>query len=328
MDRQAIALVGPRIMAQFALNYLGFGWVLAAFQLTYAFFQWPAGYLVDRWNVRRTYAGAVLWWSSAGIATAFAPTLGLLMTFRALVGMGESFNWPCALRVTSGVLPPSDRSLGNGIFNSGAAIGAVLTPLLVTPLAVRMGWRSPFVILGLGGLIWVAVWLMLTRICSPGYRPALPGGDGLGGLHGQLLCFRSGRRPEPHGSGDRVSRRTGQPVRGRIHACCRLDLPGPFRLHSQLYHHRPAPLGRTGRSARVLALWRQGCISAFVFFFREHGQFGSTSECAPWTGSKVFREPLVIAQGSCTHLQDRLGAFGIVPEHLGSFHPVVDLLDE
>ena len=85
------------------------------------------------------------------------------MTFRALLGMGESFNWPCALRVTAGVLPPSDRSLGNGIFNSGAAIGAVLTPLIVTPLAVRMGWRSPFVILGLGGLIWVAVWLMLTR---------------------------------------------------------------------------------------------------------------------------------------------------------------------
>jgi MFS transporter, ACS family, hexuronate transporter len=61
MDRQAIALVGPQIKAQFALDYLGFGWVLAAFQLTYAFFQWPAGYLVDRWNVRRTYAGAVLW---------------------------------------------------------------------------------------------------------------------------------------------------------------------------------------------------------------------------------------------------------------------------
>ena len=162
MDRQAIALVGPQIKAQFALDNRGYGWVMAAFQLTYAFFQLPAGYLVDRWNVRRTYASAVLWWSGAGIATAFAPNLGLLMTFRSLLGMGESFNWPCALRVTSGVLPPSDRSLGNGIFNSGAAIGAVLTPLLVTPLAVHMGWRYTFVILGFGGLIWVAAWLILT----------------------------------------------------------------------------------------------------------------------------------------------------------------------
>jgi MFS transporter, ACS family, aldohexuronate transporter len=163
MDRQAISLVGPEIKAQYGLDNLGFGWILLAFQLTYAFFQWPAGYLVDRWSVRGTYAGAVLWWSLAGIATAFAPTLGMLMALRALLGVGESFNWPCALRVTSGVLPPADRSLGNGIFNSGAAIGAVLTPLIVPYMALKLGWQSPFVILGLGGLAWVLAWSVLTR---------------------------------------------------------------------------------------------------------------------------------------------------------------------
>ncbi|MGC8641483.1 MAG: MFS transporter [Isosphaeraceae bacterium] len=163
MDRQVISLVGPEIKARFGLDNLGFGWILLAFQLTYAFFQWPAGYLADRWSVRGTYAGAVLWWSLAGIATAFAPTLGMLMALRAMLGVGESFNWPCALRVTSGVLPPADRSLGNGIFNSGAAIGAVLTPLIVPYLALRLGWRFPFVVLGLGGLVWVAAWILLTR---------------------------------------------------------------------------------------------------------------------------------------------------------------------
>jgi ACS family hexuronate transporter-like MFS transporter len=172
MDRQAIALVGPEVKAQFGLDNLGFGWALAAFQLSYAFFQWPAGYLADRWDVRRTYAGAVLGWSLAGIATAFAPTLGVFLVFRAILGMGESFNWPCALRVTAGVLPPADRSLGNGIFNSGAAIGAVLTPLCVAPLAAWLGWRSPFLLLGLGGLIWVAVWLPLSR--GPGLSDATP----------------------------------------------------------------------------------------------------------------------------------------------------------
>ena len=89
MDRQAIALVGPQIKAQFALDNQGYGWVMAAFQLTYAFFQWPAGYLADRWNVRRTYAAAVTWWSGAGIATAFAPNLGLLMTFRGTAWRGR-----------------------------------------------------------------------------------------------------------------------------------------------------------------------------------------------------------------------------------------------
>ncbi|MFO0891839.1 MAG: MFS transporter [Isosphaeraceae bacterium] len=181
MDRQAIALVGPQIKERFALDNLGFGWVLASFQLSYAFFQWPAGYTADRWNVRRTYAGAVLWWSLAGIATAFAPVLGVLMVFRALLGVGESFNWPCALRVTSGILPPSERSLGNGIFNSGAAIGAVLTPLIVPRLAQSLGWRSPFIFLGLGGLVWVAFWLALTR--GAGLADATPPrtqGEGLG----------------------------------------------------------------------------------------------------------------------------------------------------
>jgi ACS family hexuronate transporter-like MFS transporter len=163
MDRQAISLVGPEIKGQYRLDNLGFGWILLAFQLTYAFFQWPAGYLADRLSVRGTYAAAVLWWSLAGIATAFAPTLGILMVLRALLGVGESFNWPCALRVTSGILPPADRSLGNGIFNSGAAIGAVLTPLAVPFLALTWGWRFPFVILGTGGLAWVAAWLLLTR---------------------------------------------------------------------------------------------------------------------------------------------------------------------
>jgi ACS family hexuronate transporter-like MFS transporter len=163
MDRQAISLVGPQIKARFELDNLGFGWVLLAFQLTYAFFQWPAGYAVDHWNVRRAYAGAVLWWSMAGVATAFAPSLVVLMGLRALLGVGESFNWPCALRVTSGILPPSDRSLGNGIFNSGAAIGAVLTPLVVPYLADRLGWQLPFLVLGLGGLFWVAAWLVSTR---------------------------------------------------------------------------------------------------------------------------------------------------------------------
>ena len=160
MDRQTISLIREPISQEFHLDEAGFGWVMSAFLLTYAFFQLPAGYLVDRWDVRRTYAGAVAWWSLAGVAAAFSPTLGVLILFRALLGVGESFNWPCALRVTSLVLPPSDRSLGNGIFNSGAAVGAVITPLIVTPLTLYYGWRMTFVVIGSLGFVWVAVWLV------------------------------------------------------------------------------------------------------------------------------------------------------------------------
>jgi ACS family hexuronate transporter-like MFS transporter len=160
MDRQAIALVGPRIRQEFHLSNAGYGWVLAAFYLTYALFQVPAGYLADRAGARRTYAAAVVLWSFAGIATAFVPAqaLGILLACRAMLGVGESFNWPCALRCTAAVLPPADRSLGNGIFNSGAAIGAVVTPWTVPLIASAYGWRTAFVVIGVLGFVWVVAW--------------------------------------------------------------------------------------------------------------------------------------------------------------------------
>ncbi|WP_422927097.1 MFS transporter [Singulisphaera sp. PoT] len=161
MDRQAMALVGVKVKAEFHLLNEGYGWVLASFALTYALFQVPAGYIVDRVNVRTAYALAVTWWSLAGIASAFAPSLAGLMIFRALLGVGESFNWPCALRTTALILPPSDRSLGNGIFNSGAAVGAVLTPVIVTLLTAQFGWRAAFVCVGTLGFVWVGVWLFI-----------------------------------------------------------------------------------------------------------------------------------------------------------------------
>ena len=158
-----MSLVGPSIMADFRVGNEGFGWVMSAFFLTYALFQVPAGYIADRFDVRLVYAGAVAWWSLAAAALAFSPSLGILMIFRALLGVGESFNWPCALRATSAVLPAADRGLGNGIFNSGAAVGAVLTPLVVPPLASWYGWRPSFVIVASLGVIWVIAWLLVVR---------------------------------------------------------------------------------------------------------------------------------------------------------------------
>jgi ACS family hexuronate transporter-like MFS transporter len=164
MDRQAISLVRAQICQSFGINeYEDFGWVISAFIMTYALFQVPAGYLVDRWDLRFSYAAAVAWWSLAAVATAFVPSLAMLLLFRALLGVGESFNWPTALRVTARVLRPSDRGLGNGIFNSGAAVGAVVTPLVVNALTPTFGWRATFGVIGAVGFVWVAAWLFLVQ---------------------------------------------------------------------------------------------------------------------------------------------------------------------
>ena len=164
MDRQTITLVKDEVTAAFAIKSdADFGWILAAFSMTYALFQVPAGYLVDRWDLRWSYAAAVAWWSLAAMAIALVPGVGMLIVCRALLGVGESFNWPCALRVTARVLPPADRSLGNGIFNSGAAVGAVVTPIVVTYLTRLFGWRTAFVVIGALGFLWVAAWLILVQ---------------------------------------------------------------------------------------------------------------------------------------------------------------------
>jgi MFS transporter, ACS family, hexuronate transporter len=164
MDRQTITLVKDQIATAFSIKSdVDFGWILAAFSMTYALFQVPAGYLVDRWDLRWSYAAAVAWWSLAAMAIALVPNLSMLIVCRALLGVGESFNWPCALRVTARVLPPADRSLGNGIFNSGAAVGAVVTPFVVTNLTVLLGWRAAFLVTGSLGFVWVAAWLFLVQ---------------------------------------------------------------------------------------------------------------------------------------------------------------------
>jgi len=197
MDRQTLTLVDSEIKDEFQIRNQGFGWVLAAFSLSYAFFQVPAGYLTDRGDVRQVYAWAVTWWSLAATALAFSPTLGVMMALRAVLGMGEAFNWPCALRATSLVLPPADRGLGNGIFNSGAAVGAVLTPLIVPKLSELYGWRPTFVIVASLGFLWVFGWIAMFRGRDRGFFAGrrvvdVPDEDGMIGRPRHLSAFALG----------------------------------------------------------------------------------------------------------------------------------------
>ena len=184
--------------------------------MTYALFQWPAGYLVDRWDLRRSYAAAVAWWSTAAVATAIVPTLGLLIACRALLGVGESFNWPCGLRVTARILPPKDRSLGNGIFNSGAAVGAVVTPLIIAWLTPLFGWQVAFLVIGWPGFVWVAAWLFLVR-GEPARLLARPEPE-----HADQAAAGSGRgRTVPDGP-SRIRHRADRGIcRGRIRVVVR-----------------------------------------------------------------------------------------------------------
>lgn len=169
LDRQTISLCGPMLAAEFNLKNEQFGELLAAFRWTYALTHIPAGYLADHFSVRPIYALAVGVWSFAGAAGAFVSGVRQLLFTRALLGVGEGFNWPCATRIVANMLPPSDRGLASGIFNSGAAVGSLIAPVIITPIAIHYGWRWAFFIVGAVGVLWIALWIFTTRRGTPAY---------------------------------------------------------------------------------------------------------------------------------------------------------------
>jgi ACS family hexuronate transporter-like MFS transporter len=164
MDRLTLNLMAVRIMEAFGLNEQQYGRVESAFAVAFALGALLMGWLADRVNVRWLYAAAVLAWSVAGFATGFAQGFVSLLVCRFLLGLAESGNWPCALRTTQHILTPAERTMGNGILQSGAAFGAILTPLIVLVLLRWTGtWRFAFWVVGGCGVSWVVLWFLLVR---------------------------------------------------------------------------------------------------------------------------------------------------------------------
>ncbi len=160
MDRLTLNLTAAEIMAEFGMDARDYAQLESAFAFAFALGAIVFGWLADRWPVRWLYPAAVLGWSAAGFGTGLALTFGHLLACRALLGLFEAGNWPCALRTTQHILEPRERTLGNSILQSGAAIGAIITPLIVLGLSELTGsWRPPFLAVGVFGITWVLLWL-------------------------------------------------------------------------------------------------------------------------------------------------------------------------
>lgn len=163
LDRQVMALTADKIIADFHLSKEDLGGIIAAFRYAYGIGHLVGGFLIDAYGPRVVYPSAGALWSLGGMLMGFASTAGLLRGFNATLGAGEAFNFPCALKATAALVPPEERPLANGIFNSGAPIGALVAPIIVTVLTVYYSWRAAFVVTGALGFFWVAAWLLYTR---------------------------------------------------------------------------------------------------------------------------------------------------------------------
>jgi ACS family hexuronate transporter-like MFS transporter len=164
MDRLTLTQTAVEIMDEFDLNNEEYGLLETAFSVAFGLGAILLGTVADQWNVRWVYPVAVLAWSLMGFATGFVESYAVLLGCRFFLGFAEAGHWPCALRTTQHILPPAQRTLGNGILQSGAAIGAIVTPLIVMALMSWTGtWRYPFMVVGSLGLVWVVLWLALVR---------------------------------------------------------------------------------------------------------------------------------------------------------------------
>jgi ACS family hexuronate transporter-like MFS transporter len=177
MDRQTLPQVATDIKSEFQLKDVHYGWLETGFGLAFAIGAVSTGFLVDRWSVRLMYPAVVLGWSAAGFATAFASDFPSLLACRIALGFFEAGQWPCALTTTQRILSRQERTLGNGILQSGAAVGAIFTPLVVQLMMEGDStlWRGPFQVIGLLGLAWIGGWFFLVGrgdLDAPAVPPA------------------------------------------------------------------------------------------------------------------------------------------------------------
>jgi len=165
MDRQTLANAAVRITQEFGLTQTQYGNVEAVFGYAFAAGSLLFGWLADRVSVRTLYAAVLTLWSLAGFATGFVRNYEELLLCRVALGFFEAGHWPCAIRTTRWLLDERQRSMGNGLLQSGASLGAIITPLIMRALMTsELGsWRIPFLVVGATGLLWLIPWFTLLR---------------------------------------------------------------------------------------------------------------------------------------------------------------------
>ena len=188
MDRLTLSVTATQLKTEIHLNDARYGRLEECFSYAFALGGILFGLIADRVGPRRLYPIVLVGWSVAGLATPLAswpplahalgsgePGIGefyWLLICRTLLGLFEAGHWPCALITARNILSDADRPLGNSILQSGASLGAVLTPILIEAFrAFGSPWQVPFVVIGAIGVLWVPLWV---RLIGPGDLLALP----------------------------------------------------------------------------------------------------------------------------------------------------------
>ncbi len=153
----------PTVERSINMNEIQYGYIVWCFQIAYALGVIFSGRLVDRIGCRKGYPLVTGVWSLAAMSHALVTSVAGFGVARFFLGLGESGNFPAAIKSTAEWFPPRERALATGIFNSGAGVGAILAPFLVPWVALHFGWRASFLITGTFSAAWIVWWSVKYR---------------------------------------------------------------------------------------------------------------------------------------------------------------------
>ena len=171
IDRQVLGILAPTLTRELGWRETDYAAIVSWFSVAYGVGLLGMGRFLDRIGVRRGLACSVGLWSLAAMGHALVRTVTGFSVARALLGIGESGNFPAGVKAVAEWFPKRERALATGIFNAGSNVGVVLAALLVPWIALALGWRWAFVATGALDLAWLAVWLTIYR--QPSEHPRL-----------------------------------------------------------------------------------------------------------------------------------------------------------
>jgi ACS family hexuronate transporter-like MFS transporter len=172
IDRQILSLLKEILDKEIGWTNEQFGWVNSTFQLAYGAGLLGFGWFVDRFGTKIGYAVSITAWSLAAAAHALAGNVWGFISARAALGLGESGNFPSAVKAVALWFPKHERALATSIFNSGTNVGALIAPAVIPTLAFRFGWQSTFIAAGVAGMLWLFFWLPFYDVPDKSKRVA------------------------------------------------------------------------------------------------------------------------------------------------------------
>ncbi len=162
MDRQVLGLLKPDLSKRFNWSEEDYSHMAILFQLAYALGQTCFGPFMNWIGTKSAYACSVLFWSLSAMAHSLCRTVTGFSIVRFALGLGESGNFPAAIRVVTEWFPQKERSVATGLFNTGSNMGAIFAPVLVPAIVATFGgWQWAFITLGCADLVWLGFWLAL-----------------------------------------------------------------------------------------------------------------------------------------------------------------------